>query len=278
MVECWPPTVEQIVLFIASLSIQSHSYRTAQLYISAIAFQCKIKFKYDTTKHYIISKLLEGIKRSGCAKRSRLPITFDLLTRVISVLKHVCSNSYEAVLFAAAFSLAFFGFFRVGELVVSRHNVVHRALAFDDLSFSSDRSSMFVRLRFSKTDQMGKGTIIKLQKSGGSLCPIIGMAEFLKVRPICIGPLFCHLTGKPLTRYQFSAVLKKALIALNVNFNLYKSHSFRIGAATTAASLNYSVETIKAAGRWSSEAYQTYIHSGTTTKTVPLLHKQMTLI
>ena len=39
----------------------------------------------------------------------------------------------------------------------------------------------------------------------------------------------------------------------------YASHSFQIGAATTAAAAGLPAWLIKAMGRWSSDAYQTYI-------------------
>ena len=39
----------------------------------------------------------------------------------------------------------------------------------------------------------------------------------------------------------------------------YTLHSFKIGAATTAAALGFPPNLIQALGRWSSEAYKAYI-------------------
>ena len=41
--------------------------------------------------------------------------------------------------------------------------------------------------------------------------------------------------------------------------NSYTSHSFRIGAATISVAAGLPTWLIKAMGRWSSDAYQTYI-------------------
>lgn len=43
--------------------------------------------------------------------------------------------------------------------------------------------------------------------------------------------------------------------------HLYTGHSFRIGAATTAAECGVLDSTIQMLGRWSSMAYKTYIRS-----------------
>ena len=60
--QSWPSSVEQLILFIASLSAQGFSYNTAQLYIRAIGFKCKSELKDDITKHYMVSKVLEGLR------------------------------------------------------------------------------------------------------------------------------------------------------------------------------------------------------------------------
>lgn len=258
---CWPPTIEQLTLFIAFLSLQGLSYKTASLYLCAVGFQCKVKNVKDTTKHYIVSKMIEGIKRSKPNKSVRLPITVSILNAIINVLPAVCSSTYESQLFKTAFCLAFFGFFRIGEITVSKQEYFNKVLAIQDIVLDENKGTLKINLRFSKTDQLGNGTIILLEKSGTNICPIQNMSLFLSIRPKIEGPLFCHINGKSLTRYQFATILKKSLACTNLNYQHYKTHSFRIGAASTAAKLGHSVETIKLAGRWSSNAYKVYVKS-----------------
>ena len=109
--QCWPPSIETLSLFIASLSLQGLAFKTAKSYLSAIAFQCKLKSVEDVTKHFVIKKLLDGMERTGSKKMVRLPITISMLNSIVPKLSAVCINSYESLLFVAAFTLAFFWFF-----------------------------------------------------------------------------------------------------------------------------------------------------------------------
>uniref|UniRef100_A0A8W8L937 Tyr recombinase domain-containing protein n=1 Tax=Magallana gigas TaxID=29159 RepID=A0A8W8L937_MAGGI len=73
------------------------------------------------------------------------------------------------------------------------------------------------------------------------------------------GQFLVHFDGKPLTRYQFSAILAKSLQFCEGKIGRFKSHSFRIGAATEAAMRGIPDQVIKQWGRWKSESYASYI-------------------
>ena len=53
--------------------------------------------------------------------------------------------------------------------------------------------------------------------------------------------------------------VRKALSAVGLDQSKYAGHSFRIGAATTAAAVGIEDSTIKTLGRWESAAYQLYV-------------------
>lgn len=261
--QTWPPAVEQLAMFLSYLSLKGLSSKTADLYLTAISFQCKVSNVSDNTKHFLINKLAEGFRRQNKTKRVRLPITYELLEGILTKLPVVCLNSFEVMLFKAAYVLAYFGFFRVGEVTVPNKSVVdsNKVLNLEDVSFIDENRSILVNIRFSKTDQLGKGTVLKIKQSGSSICPVIILRQYLGQRPKVPGPLFCHFDGNPLTRYQFSCILQKSIKLINPQLQGFRSHSFRIGAATRAAQLGWPIEKIKEAGRWASEAYKTYIHS-----------------
>ena len=83
--------------------------------------------------------------------------------------------------------------------------------------------------------------------------------DYIQVRPSTEGPLFIHFGGSPLTRYQFSALLKEGIKAMGLSPAEFSPHSFRIGAATSAAVGGIPIDRIMTMGRWRSSAVNSYI-------------------
>ena len=165
------------------------------------------------------------------------------------------------MLFKTAFVLAFFGFFRISELLGQNKSLqgCRQAIQIHDIKFSVNHLS--IHLKGSKCDQANKGETIRLalEKEYKDLCPVLTTSEFVKVRPKSTKTLLAHMNGKDLSNFQFQAVLKKAAKHLGWPSESYSSHSFRIGAATTAAMRGESVESIMQKGRWKSSAVNKYI-------------------
>jgi len=130
------------------------SHSTVSCYISGLSFYNKVNDFEDNTQKFVIRKMIEGIKRSK-SKRSdtRLPITRDLLAKILNSLPLVCSSHYEAKLFMAAFSLAFHGLMRVGELTVGNKSSDTHTISFHDVKISNNILEIFILS--SKTDQLG---------------------------------------------------------------------------------------------------------------------------
>lgn len=107
--------------------------------------------------------MLTGFRRQNPTQDIRSPITYSMLSKILSVLPNLTKSLYESNLFGAAFSLAFFGMFRVGEITLTRHSSVEKILQLSDTYIDSDSIHLF--LRYSKTDQFGNGTTITITKS-----------------------------------------------------------------------------------------------------------------
>ncbi|XP_067669993.1 uncharacterized protein [Haliotis asinina] len=86
-----------------------------------------------------------------------------------------------------------------------------------------------------------------------------GLKQYLNIHPAQAVSAFIHFDGSNLTRYQFQAVVKKALAFSGLPTNNYISHSFRIGAATSAAANGLGQQVIQKFGRWGSDAFKSYI-------------------
>ena len=261
MPNTWPPTLEHIVQFIGYMSVKEMSDSTARTYIAGIAYQLKINNDQDITQNFLIRKLLEGYRRKNKTKDSRLPITANILSRILQCLPNVCTNNYETKLFAAAYSTAYFGFFRVGEITSINEQTPGHAIQMEDVELDHMNRVVRIKLKHSKVDQLGKSAtvLIKNNKLAEGIKPFELLDSYMKIRPKVKGNFFCHFGGKPLTRYQFTAILTKTLNLLGLDFKKYKSHSFRIGAVTNGIMSGMTEDQIQEAGRWKSKAYKTYI-------------------
>ena len=74
-----------------------------------------------------------------------------------------------------------------------------------------------------------------------------------------LGPFFVMENKKPLTRQTFYSSLAAILEQSGLNHKNYNTHSFRIGAATTARQAGIPGALIQMLGRWQSSAYKQYI-------------------
>jgi site-specific recombinase XerD len=202
-------------------------------------------------------KIARGLFQTS--ENSRHESAKNILSSIILQLPNVCYNLYETDLFKAIFTLAYFGLFRVSELVATM-KFSSNQLQFNDVHFSPDQKSVSLVLRKFKTNQRGVPTVIKIAEQGDtSLCPIKLLLGYLAKRPTVTGPLFCHADSTPVSRNQFAAVLFKAIKACSFHSLHFQTHSFRIGRASDLAAAGVSVENIMQMGRWSSDAYKYYI-------------------
>ena len=120
-------------------------------------------------------------------------------------------------------------------------------------------SSLRIRIKASKTDPFQQGVDIFVWRTGNELCPVAVTLAYMVQRGPGPGPLFKFQDGKPLTCQRFVARVREALTSAGVDSSAYSGHSFRSGAATTAAKCGVSDAVIKMLGRWKSSAYQLYI-------------------
>ena len=163
----------------------------------------------------------------------------------------------------AAASLCFFGFLRSGEITVPSDSAYDEGahLSFEDISVDciENPQVLKVRIKASKTDPFRMGVDVYVGRTNCSLCPVAAVLAYMAMKGPKPGPLFTFSDKKPLTRARFVLKVKEELSEAGVVSTPYSGHSFRSGAATTASERGISDATIKALGRWRSNAYQLYI-------------------
>jgi hypothetical protein len=212
--------------------------------------------------------VLRGVRKvQGSVTNKREPVTIDLLSSMIRVLGRGLYGPYMDSLLTAAFLLAFFGFLRCSEFTtISDHfdPVFHLTMSCVSI-VSLPQKMLYLSLHASKTDPFRKGVTIKIFPLNNYLCPIQAVTKFLTWRKSLTSspnsPFFLTTSGTPLTRKVFTNCLQGVLQCVGQGVAGIKPHSFRIGAATSAAKANIPDHLIKTMGRWSSDCYLRYIHT-----------------
>ena len=212
--------------------------------------------------------VLRGVKRSqaGSSRSQRVPITPKLLSRIQATWA-TKPPSHDTKMLWAAFTLGFFGFLRSGEFTIPTDSSfdpqVHLTPADIAVDSHSHPSRIRIHIKQSKTDPFRQGIYIFCGKTDNLLCPVAAMLSYLVSRGTNPGPLFRFEDGRPLTRSRLVDQLRLALseAGIAVDEARYSGHSFRIGAATTAAARGLEDSLIKTLGRWESSAYHRYIHT-----------------
>jgi len=255
----WPASEESVARFVAKLSLEGRAHSTVRTYLSGISSKLKRNSWPDTTTTFIINKLLVGLAKEGKHPDSRFPITATRLAKILSVLPIICSNSFEALLFRAAFSLSFFGLFRVSEIVGQAKSLPGGRPPLQSNQVVLGQNEIKVTLLASKSDQsaIGHSVFISAQ-AGTTVCPVAALRAYCQQRPSNQGHMFSHFDGSPLSYYQFQAVLKKAVAQLGWQTKGFSSHSFRIGRTTDCFMAKMPISTIMKLGRWKSGAVHKY--------------------
>ena len=155
----------------------------------------------------------------------------------------------------SALTLAFYGFLRSSEFTAPSatqfNPLVH--LSNSDVSFNSG-GCLTLHLKSSKTDPYRQGCTLLIALSHRSVCAIQALKKYLST-------LYVFQSGNYLTRAKVTSILRTIFRRLRMPTELYSSHSFRIGAATTAAEAGLPPWLIQTLGRWSSNCFTLYIRT-----------------
>ena len=196
----------------------------------------------------------------GSKSPIRLPVTLSVLEKIRQQL--VASQHPHRQLMWAISALAFFGFFRLGELLPDRLAFDDTSdLAWGDVAIDSHVAPTMVQvhLKKSKCDQFGSGSDVVISRTGSELCPVQATLEYVHKRGNARGPFFTRSGKETVTKSWFVSQLRSILAAAGLPQDQFAGHSFRMEAATTAALMGVEDSTIQTLGRWHSAAFLQYI-------------------
>ena len=264
----FPVTEHLLCCFAAYLADQGLAPQTCSSYLAAVRnmqISLGLPDPRDSSSLPILKRVQAGIKRARLGKATpssvRLPITSTVLERIRTALDR-SSHPHRTLLWAIACT-AFFGFFRLGELLLDSPGSFNAAtsLAWGDVAIDSqtEPTKVKIHLKKSKCDQFGTGADIILGRTDRPLCPVAAMVTFMVERGSRPGPFFMDAKGKTITKAWFVGEIRGILASLGLPQHQYAGHSSRIGAATSAALAGVEDSTIQTLGRWHSAAFLQYI-------------------
>ena len=270
MLSPFPVTEKLLCYFASALANDGLAPQTIKGYLAAVrSMQISLGLPppRDQSSLPLLKRVIDGIRRQrvigGKPTRTRLPITVTVLRRMQGTLS--TANNLDGTAFWAIATSAFFGFFRLGELLIETETSYHQHLhlSWGDVAIDDRTATTMVKfhLRKSKCDQFGTGADVLVGRTGCQLCPIAAMLAYLKVRGDHPGAFFVDSNRAPITKSKFVTKVREALKAAGYPEEQFAGHSFRIGAATTAAMAGIEDSTIQTLGRWHSAAFLRYIRT-----------------
>ena len=227
------------------------SIATIKAYLSAISHFNKRLNIVDFTKASPITLAIKGLESLRKPVFKRLPITFELLSKILTALRHINLSPYEVALYQAMFIMMYFCGLRASEVGLSASSE-HALLTSNVIRVPDGYQITLHSYKFSKQPSTF------LLRPRPHLDPVKILSSYASVRPASAEFFFCGPDTSLINRSKIARVLKNALIFINVDPRYYNTHSFRIGFATDMLNNNVSTSLIRVRGRWCSDTFMDY--------------------
>ena len=211
--------------------------RTIQSHLSALAFVHKIRNLPDPTQSFFIAKLMAGISKQNPSCDGRLPITMNLLRRMLPAVRACSPTPNDAQMYVSMCLFAYYACLRVGEITITNTKSLN-ILKIHQLSVKRKSVTVhFERFKHSK----GRTHTLEIQMvADPASCPVHQLRLYLAKRGSHQGPIFCNLDYTAVTRHQFLKILHTSLQFIGVIPKHFNTHSFRIGRCTDLVKAGHS--------------------------------------
>ena len=254
---------ERVTLYCGFLSAEGIQSSTIKSYISAIKHKLLMDGYEWNGNLALFAALTRASKLKNDVLRTRLPIGKKFLEVILfEIQRKFSKDPYKRSLYKTIYLVAYHGLMRIGELTISPH--VLKAV---DVHDARNKQAFKFVLHSSKTHGRGdhpqKIRIEKVDKTTNFFCPVEEITNYLEIRgrfaKSINEPFFRFEDKQPITANHVRKTLKQVINNLHLDSSLYDTHSFRIGKATDMFKEGTTVEQIKEAGRWKSNAVYKYL-------------------
>ncbi|XP_055330395.1 uncharacterized protein LOC129582806 [Paramacrobiotus metropolitanus] len=247
-----PATPDITAEYVAHLYSTRKSLRTVTVYLAGINNHHREAGMKSPTSHDIVIRALLGYRRLAPPGADiRQPVTLETMRYLKDAIRSSGMSHYEQSLHWVTFTFMYFGFLRIGEVTCPSTNRYDPRRTLMSADVQDHGSQILLHLKVTKTDPTGQGHSVALTATDRSVCPVQAYRKYLahaQFMPTARArPCLIHQDGRYLTRRSVEACLHRLLEGhpdqLRIN-----THSFRIGAATTAARNNVPDRVIQRAG------------------------------
>jgi hypothetical protein len=252
------PSVQNLCDYV-SFASRSISPRSVRAYLVGIRHIFKLEF--PSVHCFTLHQDVKDTMKSCMKEWSKLVVRKNPLSlkQIESVVSH-SSGSHDDRLFLALLGIGFGGLHRLGEMTVPDSKDLFNAkkiILRSSLQFSTCGNFVQYHLPYSKCDSTFVGAPIIIQSFVNTTgCPVKLLKSYLRSRDklfIASQELFITSSGSPPSRKWF-------LERFHQHFDkTFSGHSLRSGGATALAQAGATMDYIKSAGRWSSEAFLIYV-------------------
>lgn len=232
--------------------MDSVAYATLSLDRDAIRWHHVEGGLESPTENKTFQEDLEGIRREkGVMPHPKAAATADIVKRMADACDETPIGVRDRAILLVLFSTGM----RRSELAAQTWESVERLP--NELRFL---------IEFSKTDQVGRGRIVRVSgERGGAYCPIAALEAWRRLVPNGgTGALFRSLSSRclwaPLTAAYLAIVVKNAAERVGLDPTIFSGHSMRRGHVTSAARTGKTTKQIMAkTGHRSANTVEKYI-------------------
>ena len=262
---------DRVYLFLAHMVNTGKKSTTLRCYLSAIKsilMDGDFELQEDQIRLRVI---VRSCRLHNNKLKPSFPIKLNLLELILFEVKRLYHDQfYFCILYQTLFAIAYYGMFRIGELVQGPHVVraknVHLALnknKIQFLLFTSKTHSEKDRLQKVKiSDSRHDFNASQSRRSAKHFCPFQLLTNYIEMRGAYHSMeenFFVFRDHMPIKAELVRKILTYTIKQPGLDPTFYTFHSFHSGCTTNLHSWGVPIETIKSLGRWKSNSIYKYL-------------------